>query len=846
MNLKRKVLWLVIVMIITMCGNIITVSAAFSAPDRFELLSSLGFFDESKTYDENEQVKRLDVVTALINSLPENKKMKYNNGDTGFSDVSSSVAYASIAYQAKTLGILGKETEFRAYDNASVEDAYMMILNLLGYGVVLENGYSNIASFAGLDKSVSNSDILTMKQFVTILYNALEANVMKFDYNVSYENYMTDILEAGTGKGIIYANNYTGISGYSAVGDSQVIIGGERYYIGKTDANIRIGEQVEFYYKIDSDENKTLVYVKSREDRVLQLDARIIDDFSDMTYFYRAGDTLNRVKKATVLRSADVIYNGKLITGELNRYVPDAGSVKLIDNNGDNKYETVVITDYEVVVVDSVDKKNGIIRNLYYPEKSYSIDLYQEDTYMVLNQEREIKKFSDIYKYDTIFVAQSYDKQVSEIIISDKRVKGTVTSYSSNYVAIDDVEYEITEDVQKFETVGIHSYGIFHLDPYGRIGYFEGHVSSDIQVGYVLKAHYDEFEDELLLRVIDENGEKVTLYSNEKLYYVNGNDTIPAKNRITNKEYAASLINDARKEEFGGGTLILYKLNSKGKILEFELAADYTTDIERTDDLDESGIFRQTTNKIAKINHKTGLFLLSMRIGPETKIFKVPSDISKTDKFSVYTGETNCFEWNTEYSIVGFSKNKNAEYADYVLTFLSGDNASVDENNVFIVQKVHQALNSEDDIVTVIEGKWGTADKEFYLDVDMSSEEINRGDILRLGFDEDENVIAMKKALDIKNPTFGKAGALTDKFFSYFAYVYDFKGNTLRVSTKSPESVTQTTDLINTYTDKMPTIYRFDESRKYLETIDVGSIRPTDKIFAWFYYADHKMMVVYE
>ena len=79
------------------------------------------------------------------------------------------------------------------------------------------------------------------------------------------------------------------------------------------------------------------------------------------------------------------------------------------------------------------------------------------------------------------------------------------------------------------------------------------------------------------------------------------------------------------------------------------------------------------------------------------------------------------------------------------------------------------------------------------------------------------------------------------------------KGSTLQVALKNPAEVTQTTDLINTFADKMAAIYKYDSKTKKLTTMNYSGIKTYSsnpggysKVFAWFYYADHKMMVVYD
>ncbi len=871
--MKKKIAFLLALLILTMSfTGVAPASAAFSADDKYDVLCALGFFDSEAVYGKNSSVTRGEIISALVNSLPDEKRYSIGKNETGFDDIETGDAIAEVAYNARMLGILGSEKELNPYEEATLEDASFMILNLLGYKNAAGGSYSAHASSIGITKSIPTASKFTMGQFVVMLYNALDTEVMQWSEDngrqtlttVKGETYLTEILDAGRERGIVKANRFTGIDGGKATGSDTVLISGESYNVGASAAAGFLGHNADFYYRNDADDEKTIVYIKTyNEDSVVEFDADKIRDFSDMTYEYEVGEKLDRTKRASILKSADIVYNGRLIENDFDKFMPDEGHIKLINNDGDNRYETVIITDYEVVVVGNIDKENGVIGNLYYPEKEYSVDLYEKTPhYSVCYADGTVKKFSDIFKYYTIFVAQSMDKELCTIIISDKTIKGAIEGYSDDEITIDGKKYETTDDFAGFNNVGLHSYGTFYCDPRGRIGAYEGLTDRNIKVGYLIRASkVDDGPEEniLLLKLFSENGNVEKLYTAEKLYYINGleytnaGDPAPSRVKAENVDVVLTALNEAKDSSLGGGQLVLYKQNGQGRVYELEIPAKYTTDIAMAEKLNDYGNFRQISEKMQKINHKTGLFLLKFRIGPDTKVFSIPGDIQNENKFEVFTGTTNCFAWNKEYTVVAYSKNTDSSYADYVLGFLGGNDGALDENNVFVVSSVSDALDEDDMPVKVIRGMWGAAEKEYILDSELSETVINSGDIFRLGFDDSGNVTNMVKVFDYKKQTPEQNGSLTEKYYSYFGYAYDMKGSTLQVALKNPAEVTQTTDLINTFADKMAAIYKYDSKTKKLTTMNYSGIKTYSsnpggysKVFAWFYYADHKMMVVYD
>ena len=871
--MKKKIAFLLAVLIFALpLTGIVPVSAAFSADDKYDVLCALGFFDSEAVYGTDVSVTRGEIVSALVNSLPEEKKYAIGKNKTGFDDIETEDAIAEIAYNARIYGILGDEKELRPYEQATLEDASFMILNLLGYNKVPYESYSSYASVIGITKSMPKASKLTMGQLITMLYNALNTEIMQRSEKngketlttVTAKTYLTEILDAGHGRATVKANKFTGIDGYKATGDDSVSILGEVYNVGTSAAAGYLGHYADFYYRNNADDEKTIVYIKTfKEDSVIEFNADQIKNFSAMTYEYEVGEKLDRAKRATISKSADIVYNGKLIESDFDKFVPAEGHIKLINNDGDHLYETVIITDYEVVVVGNIDKENGVIGNLNYPEKEYSVDLYQNiPHYNVCYADGTVKKFSDIFKYYTIFIAESMDKELCTIIISDKTVKGSIEEYSEDEVTIDGKKYEMTDDFSAFNNVGVHSYGTFYLDPRGRIGAYEGLTDRNIKVGYMIKAtKVDDGPEEnvLFLKLFSENGSVEKLYTAEKLYYTNGLDytsaiaPVPTKVKAKNVDEVLKALNESKDASIGGGQMILYKQNNQGRVYEIEIPSKYSSDIAVSETLDSYGCFRQISEKISKINHKNGLFLLRFRIGPNTKVFSIPGDIEKENKFEVYTGKTNCFAWNKEYTIAAYSKNSDSSYADYVLGFLGGNDGSVDENNVFVVSSVSEGLDDERMPSKILHGMWGSSEKEYKLSNELSEGEINSGDVFRLGFDDSGSVTTMIKVFDYKkqNPT--ENGALSGKYYSYFGYAYDMKGSTLRVALKDPAEVTSTKDLVNTFTDEMTAIYKYDSKTKKLTPMNYTGIKTNasnpgrySKVFAWFYYADHKMMVVYD
>lgn len=876
--MKRKISFL-LALILLACTINLPVSAKIESRDKYDILCAFGFFDADVNYSENAPVTRGEIAAALVNSLPQDKILPYENGSTGFDDVTADDAdYAKIAYNAKIFGIMGNETKFGAYEKATSYDAAFMILNMLGYGGMVSDSLSYAAE-AGLTKGMQVSAEFNMGQLVTILYNALETRVMKFGISGGIKvaertdgTYLSEILKGGKGRGVVTAETYAAVGGDEPTYEDAVKIGGVRYLTSSKKQTDFIGQKTDYFYRENEDKEKVLVYIKTYdESSVLEIDADSIDNYSALEYSYRTGANLEKNKTASIPVSADIIYNGKAIGAGFDKYVPDNGYVRLIDNNSDGKYEVVVIKDYTTVAVGKINKEERTFSDVYDSSKSYTVDLYApESTYDIRSADGETKLFTDIFVDNVIFVAQSEDKELTSIIISNASVRGSVDRYSEKEIGINGKVYEPTKEFYQNVQVSVYSYGVFYLDPKGRVGAYKSSLSADSHMGYMIKAvKADESEDAenenpLLFKIYTDSGTMERLYSAKTMYYINSNEinvsgNLPPKVKIDQNTIDTFLsdLNSAKDTSLGGGWVVSYKQNAKGRITELEIAAKYNNNIDIYEKLNVGTRLRQIVPLKDNIIHHTGLFQLDCRIGPDTKVFSIPGDISNENKFECYTGVTNCFAWNKSYTISAFSKQKNGDYVDVVLGYLGGGSGNADDKNVFVVESVSNGLNEDDITIKTIKGIWGTTRSEFKLTEESSEIDIESGDILQLEFDDFGNarISGEEKGIIFDKSKANPAKVGTDRaiFCSFYGYVYDLSGTVLRASVDKPENVTQVEQITKMWADRFIGVYKYNSKNGKIENAsysDVISYKDNSvnysKIFAWFRYSDHQIMVIYD
>ncbi|UKI37007.1 MAG: hypothetical protein L6V93_01920 [Clostridiales bacterium] len=134
--------------------------------------------------------------------------------------------------------------------------------------------------------------------------------------------------------------------------DNRALIENKVYGFDYRNMSNLIGQTVKFYYKDDA--FKTIVYAEpDGSDTVTVLNANDIISCDGKKYTYEG--TSGKERYISLESSHFIMFNGRVASDITNdKYIPEFGCVKLIDNNGDGKYDVVIITSYENYVIKKV------------------------------------------------------------------------------------------------------------------------------------------------------------------------------------------------------------------------------------------------------------------------------------------------------------------------------------------------------------------------------------------------------------------------------------------------------------------------------------------------------------
>lgn len=528
--------------------------------------------------------------------------------DVQFNDMYDYDGWAgSVIAIARAMGIAKGDADgnFNPDMAATYEDALQMVVCALGYEAqAADRGgemsdYVYVAQKLGLTKKISSGmgQNITRANVAKLVYAALTVDLMQqvsfsadgnlITYNtVEGETALNTYFDASEVKGVVYENAYAAIDGETTVDDDQVLINGEVFDIGLTNIADYLGYYVDAYVldAEDSTENRKVIAfsVKSVKNNTLTIAEEDIDSVSTAidgyTYSYWVnGSTGSKVRTAKTTATPLVMYNGKAVMNVTSALLtPETGSVVLIDNNGDDKYDIIDIWEYELVYVFSASQTSANVVGYFDRQKTYKFDKDDENYHVTfLNSYGGAASMSDIKQYSVLYVYQSLDGEEKKVVVSNSKITGEVTQISEEdgEYTINGIEYKISPGAKGRVDLAVMDSGDFYLDADNRIVGFEGSTVIRKNMGMFIAVNDGGLARGYQMKILTANS-GVQIYNIASSVKVN--DTKMTAEDIYDYAFTNALFgsNDEEYDRTGirradpSRAAFLYKLNAKNEISE--------------------------------------------------------------------------------------------------------------------------------------------------------------------------------------------------------------------------------------------------------------------------------------
>ena len=331
------------------------------------LIGSINPVDDC--FNADEILTRGEFISAVV------KLMNYGyvpDAALNFTDVEQGEKLYDVLSLAVGEGLVSNSGSFRSDDPITYAEAITIAVRALGYESLAKelgtypHSYLTLSTRLELNENVSTGSLSEKDAFI-LMFNMLEAKALSAEYVFTNENYTVNSNEQITllesvynitfVEGVMTANGNTAEGDESDIGEPDRIIVGNAKLKGDS-YDSYIGMNVKAYYTNDKNQNAVCIYPYDTE--ALTLDAFSIDEISrngKALDYHTNDDKTHRTETAF-----EVIYNGKYIYSYSDSdLIPVSGSVTLIDNNFNGRYDVIKIDSYDYIYDARVNKADESI-----------------------------------------------------------------------------------------------------------------------------------------------------------------------------------------------------------------------------------------------------------------------------------------------------------------------------------------------------------------------------------------------------------------------------------------------------------------------------------------------------
>lgn len=663
---------------------------------------------------------------------------------------------------AKTENLIDDEDNIKSASAVNAEIAVKAVVRALGYEPLmkLENTtYLKIATDIGLLDGVTirTGEKLDSDNMLKMLYNMLDVKLFaRVGISDSYKQIDATVIskfhKIKKVSGIVTANEFTGIYAQEESREGYVRIGETYYETNGVDYNNLLGMNVDVYY-YDDDLILKCVLPKANKNEEIVISADLFEDVNtNVTQIrYYKEESSSRLVTKNFNTGLKVVYNGKVYKNyNASLFDVGEGNIRILDNDGDGKYDFAFITDYELIFVSKANASTQVIFSEYdlQPWTGNEQNLKKLDfSQLKLNKELFIyqdgKKtdFSAITQNDVIFMERNADATLPlvklHIIRQSQNLDVDSINWAEGEITSEKTTYKINKDYAAIINSGSadavrpelgYTY-IFFFDMNGKIAgaVKTGAAGENYVVIYGIAEN--ESEDEIIIKYVDRDNEhhKAALSNKVKI----GKDTY--KNSQAAKAAADALF----------GQVARLKLDKEGKIKTIETAS-----LQASTDANDTFNYAQKQTLPYRSGVGTVSFGGKYYVDGNTIIFATTNNTSKySEDWSKVMLSRAYLRDNQSYTITPYLID---EYGYTKIILLEASTAHKTLN--ILVSAINQGLDKDDVPVTNLCGPVGNIVELAVPALDGSVYAgIKKGDYVSLSIDYKGNATNASKIYTPQN-----------------------------------------------------------------------------------------------
>lgn len=873
--MKYKILSLCMAFFL-LCQPFFTVSATRangnSASSAMKFLSAMGIMEDDPITGEfwnDTPVKRKELARIVCSITGVDI---YENSVSVFSDVSGEDrAYAeTVVRNGYMLGC--DNNMFKPNSYVSVTELLVVMVRVLGCERIANvkggypDGYMAVARDLGiLGSSVKSSsgDYARRIDVANIIYDAMHADlpqlaVISGEYSsfssAEGKTFLSEYLDIYKFSGIFEKNKNTSLNDSEGTADDTIVVGSRTFRDPQGLSEDYFGCNVNVYVKGDGTTDfPELIYLETaNKNKTITISGSDEPKAKGYELSYYSSSKRKELKISPIV---SLVYNGKFVPYDSEYVDIDNGFLKLVDNDNDNIYDVILVTEYETYVSNRVNVDDETI-SLKHGKSSIVLKEHNYDVFLDGNK----ISLSEISDGSVLSVAVSEgsasSNKVYRIDVCTDKALGKIESFTKKsdgtYVKIGSKTYKMSKYAEKaiegnyIPKWEAGSSGQFYLDIQGDIIYYsigDGGMS----VGYLIGSYKieDGFSKGLNVRLYSVDG-MITDYEVTDKLSVND-----SKYKVEDILDNAQLIN-----KFQTAQLVQYEAN-EDKLKSIEFASDgYDTE---KFSLDVSASML-CTSVGATLDYKYG-------INAETMVFRVPSvsksssryleEMSNPDNYTTYG--SSYFGGGNWYNAKYYDINEDGEIKYVVITWNPQSRNVWEWHALLLVDEVCSGVDENgDEIETLIGYNENGVRVEYttlakYEDVLTDStlgRKVKRGDVVQFRLDNNNNLAEIllthnSEGTDYYEPVYLEETKTNAAVYKVFGKCRKTTGNSMSLVCGEIEGTTPME--ADFYTVKNGNaIFRYNSETDKTEKIEFEEIESGDNVFVCSNRSKNRMIVIYE
>lgn len=597
--------------------------------------------------------------------------------------------------------------------------------------------YNNVRK-SGLLRNIEygHEKKLTCAEAAQFLYNILSVNtksLMAAEYNGSYvsidKNTEEPILHYKYGiimkNGLVTSVFGESIYNYSTLNENEIELDGKLYKFNPNESQSNlVGRNAVAFVEEESDLVLFAEATVNNEIHVINFGEKPLFTSNLIEYYTNEG----KQQKLNVSSDTKVIYNGMLVGGYssemIKNYFKEGTEITAVDNNGDRRYDYLMVRYWESIPVLLDASASGIVKfdhGRTYEGETY-IDLTPEDDtiHVTVLKDGDLADYSVITTGSIVSISSNANQTGHKYILVEtytEQVAGELVSVSGNIYTVNGQEYPVAQTyldamnrVSGVTEPVVGQICTFYVDITGRI--INATVMPEYSYGYIVDiAATDGLEPTCKVKMFTSEGLMEELNVSKKL--VLHDDLNQLGRTVAPVAFAEYMAAKGRENENGDfRCLVQYKLDSNGEIVKIWFPIDNMG----AEEFGQAGY--QFTKDVVNTSYVTysGGVVKDNYWGASTILFSIPTEIDAIDsrytiKKPSYHGSrwTHASEFycvdefhNIPVAVMHMTDSSNIDnyssllVVDRVVTSVVGDN---DE----IGYKIYGTVNGEEASYSAIE-----------------------------------------------------------------------------------------------------------------------------------------------